>query len=71
MNIHISNQIHQGNAKEIQDGILKAYPDPHGNRLQEDSSTNVDQRLYKSMIGSLIYETVALLDVMQAVGQVA
>ena len=36
-----------------------------------DSSKDVDQRLYRSMIGSLLYVTASRLDVMQAVGQVA
>eukprot|EP00253_Pinus_taeda_P030658 PITA_30658 len=37
----------------------------------EDSSKDVDQRLYRSMIGSLLYVTTSRLDVMQVVGQVA
>ena len=37
----------------------------------EDSSKDVDQRLYRSMIGNLLYVTTSRLDVMQAVGQVA
>ena len=37
----------------------------------EDSSKDVDQRLYRSMIGSLLYVIASQLDVMQAVGQVA
>ena len=37
----------------------------------EDSSKDVDQRLYRSMTGSIIYVKTSLLDVMQAVGQVA
>lgn len=37
----------------------------------EDSSKDVDQRLYRSMIGSLLYVIVSQPDVMQAVGQVA
>ena len=37
----------------------------------DDSSKDVDQRLYRSMIGSLLYVTTSRLDVMQAVGQVA
>jgi hypothetical protein len=35
-----------------------------------DESKEVDQRLYRSMIGSLLYVTTSRLDVMQAVGQV-
>ena len=38
---------------------------------KEDESKEVDQRLYRSMIGSLLYVTTSRLDVMQAVGQVA
>lgn len=37
----------------------------------DDSSKDVDQRLYRSMIGSLLYVTTSRPDVMQAVGQVA
>ena len=37
----------------------------------DDSSKDVDQRLYISMIGSLLYVTTSRPDVMQAVGQVA
>ena len=37
----------------------------------EDSSKDVDQRLYRSMIGSLLYVTASWPDVMQEVGQVA
>ena len=37
----------------------------------EDSYKDVDQRLYRSMIGSLLYVTASRPDVMQAVGQVA
>ena len=37
----------------------------------DDSSKDVDQRLYRSMIGSLLYVTTSWPDVMQAVGQVA
>ena len=36
----------------------------------DDSSKDVDQRLYRSMIGSLLYVTASRLDVMQAIGQV-
>eukprot|EP00253_Pinus_taeda_P007766 PITA_07766 len=39
--------------------------------IVDDSSKDVDQRLYRSMIGSLLYVTSSRLDVMQAVGQVA
>ena len=38
---------------------------------KDDESKEVDQRLYRSMIGSLLYVTASRLDVMQAVGQVA
>ena len=37
----------------------------------DNSSKDVDQRLYRYMIGSLIYVTASRPDVMQAVGQVA
>ena len=37
----------------------------------DDSSKDVDQRLYRSMIGSLLYVIASRLDVMQVVGQVA
>ena len=37
----------------------------------DDSSKDVDQRLYRSMISSLIYVTASRPDVMQEVGQVA
>eukprot|EP00253_Pinus_taeda_P029299 PITA_29299 len=37
----------------------------------DNASKDVDQRLYRSMIGSLLYVTASRPDVMQAVGQVA
>ena len=37
----------------------------------EDSSKDVDQRLYRSMIGSILYVMASRPDVMQVVGQVA
>ena len=37
----------------------------------DNSSKDVDQRLYISMIGSLLYVIASWPDVMQAVGQVA
>ena len=37
---------------------------------KEDESKEVDQRLYRSMIGSLLYVTTSRLDVMLVVGQV-
>ena len=37
----------------------------------DDSSKDVDQRLYRSMISSLLYVIASQPDVMQAVGQVA
>ena len=37
----------------------------------DDSSKDVDQRLYRSMIGSLLYVIASWPNVMQAVGQVA
>ena len=38
---------------------------------KEHESKQVDQRLYRSMIGSLLYVTASRKDVMQAVKQVA
>ena len=38
---------------------------------KDDESKEAYQRLYKSMIGSLLYVTTSRLDVMQEVGQVA
>ena len=38
---------------------------------KDDESKEVDQRLYRLMIGSLLYVTASRPDVMQAVGQVA
>jgi hypothetical protein len=38
---------------------------------KDDKSKDADQRLYRSMIGSLLYVTTSRPDVMQAVGQVA
>ena len=37
----------------------------------DDSSKDVDQRLYRCMIGSLLYVTASWPDVMQAIQQVA
>ena len=37
----------------------------------DDSSKDVDQRLYRSMIGSLLYVTASQPDIMQVDGQVA
>ena len=37
----------------------------------DDSSKDVDKRLYRSMIGSLLYVTTSRPDVMQEVGQAA
>ena len=38
---------------------------------KDDESKEVDQRIYRSMIGSLLYVTTSRPDVMQEVGQVA
>jgi hypothetical protein len=38
---------------------------------KDDDSKFIDQRQYRSMIGSLLYVTTSKLDVMQEVGQVA
>lgn len=38
--------------------------------ILEDSSKDMDQRLYIFMIGSLLYVTTSWIDVMQAVEQV-
>ena len=40
-------------------------------RSKDDESKEFDQRLYSSMISSLLYVTTSRLDVMQVVGQVA
>ena len=37
---------------------------------KDDESKEVDQMLYRSMIGSLLYVTTSRPDVMQAIGQV-
>ena len=39
--------------------------------ILDDSLKDVDQRLYRSMIGSLLYVTASAPDIMQAIGQVA
>ena len=33
----ITSQLHQGNAKKIQNGILQTHPYSNGNRLQIDN----------------------------------
>ena len=38
---------------------------------KEDEYEEVDQRIYRSMIGSLLYVTTSRPDVVQAIGQVA
>ena len=38
---------------------------------KDDESKEMDQKLYRSMIGSLLYVTTSRLDVMQEVGLVA
>ena len=38
---------------------------------KDDESKEVDQRLYRSMIGSVLYVTTSIPNLMQAVGQVA
>jgi hypothetical protein len=38
---------------------------------KDDNSKSIDQRQYRSMIGSLLYVTASRPDVMQAVGEVA
>ena len=38
---------------------------------KDDESKDADQRLYRLMIGSLLYVTTSRLDVMKVVGQVA
>ena len=38
---------------------------------KDDDSKSINQRQYKSMIGSLLYVTTSKLDVMQEIGQVA
>jgi hypothetical protein len=39
--------------------------------IKDDYSKYTYQRLYKSIIGNLLYVTTSILDVMQAVGHVA
>jgi hypothetical protein len=41
------------------------------NLRKDDDSKSIDQRQYRSMIGSLLYVTTSRTDVMQAVGHVA
>jgi hypothetical protein len=38
---------------------------------KDDDSNSIDQRKYRSMIGSLLYVTTSRPDVMQTIGQVA
>ena len=38
---------------------------------KEDESKDVDQRIYRSMIGSILYVTSSRPDVMHVIGQVA
>ena len=57
---------------QMEDCKLVLTPMITGCKLSlKDSSKDLDQRLYRSMIGSLLYVTASQPDVMQAVGQVA
>ena len=42
-----------------------------GCKLRKDDESKVDQKLYRSMIGSLLYVTTSRPDAMQAIGLVA
>ena len=67
----MSSQVNQGNDQEIYCKPILT-PMVTGFKLSiDDSSKDVDQRLYRSMIGSLLYVTTSQPYVMQAVGQVA
>jgi hypothetical protein len=56
----------------MEDCKLVSTPMISGCKLRkDDESKEVDQRLYRSMIGNLLYVTTSRLDVMQAIGQVA
>ena len=70
----MSNQVHQGNAHKFKMEDCKPILTPlvTGCKLSiDDSSKDVDQRLYRSMISSLLYVTSSQPDVMQASEQVA
>jgi len=56
--------------KKNPDGRLQSNPYPHDNRLQVKLK-DVYQRLYRSIIGSLLYVIASRPNVMQAVGKVA
>jgi hypothetical protein len=74
MYFHLPDQVYQRNVEEVWNGRLQARKYSHADQLQiekDDISKDADQRLYRSMIGSLLYVTTSRPDVMQAVGQVA
>jgi hypothetical protein len=55
----------------MEDSSLVSTPMVVGCKLSEDDiSLDVDQRSYRSMIGSLLYITASRPDIMQAVGMV-
>ena len=55
----------------MEDCKLVSTPMITGCKLSKDDESKVDQKLYRSMIGSLLYVTTSRPDVMQAVGLVA
>ena len=56
---------------QMEDCKLVSTPMIIGCKLsKDDESKEVDQRIYRSMIGSLLYVTTSRPDVMQAIGQV-
>ena len=56
---------------QMEDSSLVSTPMVVGCKLSKDDiSPDVDQRTYRSMIGSLLYITTSHLDIMQAVGMV-
>ena len=56
----------------MEDCKLVSTPMTIGCKLSKDNdSKEVDQKLYRSMIGSLLYVTTSRPDVMQAIGLVA
>jgi hypothetical protein len=66
-NFYFSNQVYHRNAKEVWNGILQTSC----KLRKDDDSKSIDQRQYRSMIGSLLYVTESIPDVMHVVGHVA
>jgi hypothetical protein len=62
--LHLSDQVYQINFKEVWNDRLQT----NCKLSKDDDSKDVDQRQYKSMIGSLFYVTTSRWDVMQVVG---